>query len=76
MIAKHRQRGFAAEPGRRKRHRAHLIGPNGEVSALCFATPRPIDMRPSSKETWTTDDRAVTCPKCKAAIAARKAATP
>ena len=47
-----------AHPDRRIYHRAHLTSPKG-VSALCFKKPRAIDMRPESRETWTTDDAAV-----------------
>lgn len=47
-------------------HRAKHIGPNGEVSALCFKKPRAIDM--TSRETWTIRDEAVTCRKCKNAL--------
>lgn len=42
-------------------HRASKIAPNGDVSALCFARPRAIDL---SKALWTIRDEAVTCPKC------------
>ena len=31
-------------------HKAHLMNPNGGVSALCFKTPRAIDLR---KGLWT-----------------------
>ena len=47
-------------------HRAKMIAPNGDVSALCFARPHPIDL---SQATWTNRDEAVTCPKCLAKIA-------
>lgn len=53
-------------------HRAAMISESG-VSALCFKKPRAIDMRPESRETWTTDDAAVTCRKCRAIIDARAA---
>jgi hypothetical protein len=46
-------------------HRAALIGPNGDVSALCSAKPRAIDPK---KASWTNRDEAVTCSRCKAAI--------
>lgn len=51
-------------------HRAALVSDKG-VSALCYKRPRAIDMRPESGQTWTTDDTAVTCPKCIVAIKAR-----
>lgn len=55
---------------RRVYHRADKISAGG-VSALCFKRPRAIDMRPDSGQTWTTDDAAVTCPRCRKAITAR-----
>ena len=55
---------FKAEAGKRKVHRAKLIGENGEISPLCANKPRVLDVRPSSKETWTTDDAATNCPAC------------
>lgn len=55
-------------------HRADKIGeaPDGEIvtSALCFDTPRPIDMRKGSGQTWTIADAETTCPECKARIEA------
>ena len=53
-------------------HRADKISAKG-VSALCFKRPRAINMSVSSRETWTTDDAAVTCPKCRALIVDRVA---
>ncbi len=47
-------------------HMAHKLDANGNVSALCFKTPRAINM---SRASWTVRIRAVTCPKCKAALA-------
>ena len=35
---------------------------HGDVSALCFAKPRPIQLAVS---TWTICPQFVTCPKCK-----------
>lgn len=46
---------------RKTYHKAHLWTEAGQVSALCFRRPRAIDL---SRELWTTDDSAVTCPKC------------
>lgn len=46
-------------------HRAHLIGENGEVSALCFSKPKPINL---AKALWTLRDKAVSCPRCKAVM--------
>lgn len=45
----------------KKYHKAHLFGLDGQVSALCFRRPRAIDL---NRALWTTDDDAVTCPKC------------
>ena len=55
-------------PPTRMYHRGAQVDPKGRVSALCFAKPRPIDMRRAS---WTLADAFVTCPKCKALIFAR-----
>jgi hypothetical protein len=46
---------------RKPYHMANLFGPNGEVSALCFPRPRPIDLR---RATWTLRWEAVTCERC------------
>jgi len=56
-------------PPTRLYHRADKIDARGRVSALCFEHPRAIDL---SRALWTLRDAAVTCPKCRAAIAARK----
>jgi hypothetical protein len=48
-------------PRQRTYHRATKIREDGSVSALCFKSPRAIDMR---RATWTIRDEAVTCPKC------------
>lgn len=53
-------------PPTRTYHRAALINANGGVSALCFSRPRAIDMK---RATWTTQDSAVTCHKCRALMA-------
>ena len=45
-------------------HKASLISKKG-VSALCFQTPRKINLK---RALWTLIDKAVTCPKCKAAL--------
>ena len=58
---------MAADPTNRRAprlrayHRATKIRNDGSVSALCFKSPRAIDMR---RATWTIRDEAVTCPKC------------
>lgn len=44
----------------RIRHKGALFSDKG-VSALCFKTPRAIDMR---KASWCLSDDAVTCEKC------------
>ena len=55
-------------PPTRMRHRGDKINDKGRVSALCFPTPRAIDMK---RATWVMSDDAVTCPKCRALILAR-----
>lgn len=44
-------------------HKARGVNERGDVSAVCFKTDHPINMK---KATWTLTDRFVTCPKCKA----------
>lgn len=56
-------------PPTRIRHRGDKIDGRGRVSALCFPVPRAIDMK---RATWVMSDEAVTCPKCRALIAARQ----
>lgn len=51
-------------------HRADKIGPNGEICALCFDEPHPIDVRPGSRITWSLRDASTNCPACLAKIAA------
>ena len=64
--------GRAADPyhDRKVIHRAGLVSRTGKVSARCFPTPRPINLKVAS---WTLRDDAVTCPKCQAWIKGRKA---
>lgn len=52
-------------PTPRTKHMAHKNRPDGGVSALCFSSPRAIDMR---RATWTTTPDFVTCKKCRARI--------
>ncbi len=47
-------------------HMASLLNPNGDVSALCFAKPRPINLRVA---TWTNRREAVTCAVCATRLA-------
>jgi hypothetical protein len=42
-------------------HRAKHIRSDGAVSALCFKTPRKINLK---RALWTIRDEAVTCRKC------------
>lgn len=56
-------------PPTRTRHMADKVNARGGVSALCFPTPKAINMK---RETWVTDARAVTCAKCLAKIEGRK----
>ena len=58
-------------PPTRMYHRGDKVDQQGRVSALCFKTPRPIDMRRAS---WTLADAFVTCPKCAALIRERRKA--
>jgi hypothetical protein len=50
-------------------HYAAKISPNGDVSALCFTTPKPINLRRAS---WTIRPNAVTCEKCKRLLQVRQ----
>lgn len=56
----------------KKYHKAHLMDPNGNVSPLCAAKPRKINL---DRECWTMRDEAVTCKKCLAMLSEKKAAT-
>ena len=47
-------------------HAAHTIAEDGSVSALCYATPHPIDLKVA---TWTLVPKLVTCGRCRAAAA-------
>jgi hypothetical protein len=42
-------------------HMAHLFSSGGDVSPLCAAKPRRLNLR---RETWTIRWEAVTCPRC------------
>ena len=42
-------------------HMADKVNRNGEIYALCFESPRAIDI---DRELWTTDISAVTCSPC------------
>ncbi len=42
-------------------HKAGKCDDRGNVSALCYLRPRPIDLRYA---TWTLRDEAVTCEGC------------
>ena len=46
-------------------HLAQKFREDGAVSALCFKSPRPINLKIAL---WTVRPEAVTCPKCKRAI--------
>ncbi len=46
-------------------HMADKANQVGGVSALCFKTPRAIDL---SRALWTNRPEAVTCPKCRAML--------
>jgi hypothetical protein len=49
-------------------HFAAKINANGDVSALCYKVPRAINLKITL---WTNRPEAVTCQKCKRALAAR-----
>jgi hypothetical protein len=53
-------------------HRGKFVDEDGNVSALCYARPRAIDL---SKATWTNRDEAVTCKRCLALMDALREAT-
>lgn len=57
-------------PREKRYHMAALINDAGEVSALCSASPRPIDLRRAS---WTNRAEAVTCPRCLRMMSEREA---
>lgn len=42
-------------------HKAGKINQRGGVSAICFKSPRAINMKIAS---WVMRDEAVTCPNC------------
>jgi hypothetical protein len=50
-------------------HKAGKINQLGGVSAICFKSPRSIDLQ---RATWTICDEAVTCRICLAILAAAK----
>ena len=51
-------------------HFAAKISNRGDVSALCFEAPRPINLK---RALWTNRENAVTCKRCLAALKARAA---
>ena len=57
------------KPKKRLVHRGDKIRADGAVSAMCFSTPRAIDL---GRASWTNRDEAVTCKKCLLLIAAKK----
>lgn len=52
-------------------HYAAKINEHGDVSALCFKSPRAIQLH---KASWTNRPHAVTCHRCKALLKAKDAA--
>jgi hypothetical protein len=50
-----------SEPDRKKYHMADGFNDRGGVSALCFGSPRAINLKVAS---WTIRPEAVTCKKC------------
>lgn len=63
--------GRAGRHMRRTIHLAAKVAPDGSVSALCFTTPHPIDMRVA---TWTLVPGFATCQRCKAAARSQQKA--
>lgn len=63
--------GEGLRPGPPPRQRVYHFGAkvrcDGAMSALCYRRPRPINLRLAL---WTIREEAVTCPKCKAILAA------
>ncbi len=49
------------KPKVRVYHKAAEVNEKGDVSAVCYAKPRRIDL---SRATWTFRWEAVTCQKC------------
>ena len=52
-------------PRAKRIHKAAQVNPSGQVSALCYKTPRAINLR---RESWTLLDDAVTCKRCRAIL--------
>lgn len=50
-------------------HKGAKINARGDVSALCFETPRAINLKRAS---WTYRESAVTCPKCQTILRAQR----
>jgi hypothetical protein len=50
-------------------HKADKINPKGQVSALCYARPRPIPLSRGQSSTFIPAN--VTCPKCRRILEAR-----
>jgi hypothetical protein len=51
-------------------HLAKLVNPRGDISPLCAAHPRKLNLK---RESWSLVDEFVTCPKCQALLSAQKA---
>ena len=47
------------------RHMAGKISQEGHISALCFKSPRPVNLKIAS---WTIRSEAVTCSRCLALL--------
>jgi hypothetical protein len=45
----------------KKCHMAYQVNEKGGVTALCFLSPRAINLKVA---TWTNREEDVTCPKC------------
>ena len=56
------------DPYKKTYHFGAKVNDLGQVSALCFKAPRPINLK---RALWTNRREAVTCRKCLAAFEAR-----
>jgi hypothetical protein len=54
-------------------HKASEVNGKGQVSALCYDTPCPINLK---RESWALVDKSVTCPDCLRLMRAKAEATP
>jgi hypothetical protein len=55
-----------SDPRPKLTHMADLVNSRGEVSPICAASPRAIDLK---RETWTLQRGSVSCEPCLLALA-------